>query len=449
MDDRRGSGVSSCPVRSELYESLLRAARTLFSLQGFRASSIRDIAELAGSSEALVYRHFGSKENLFTQAVLNPFNEVLERYASEDPLPARGQHDLVAAEVDRLFRFITGHRELFRSLIATSGIQDGPVIAFAEHRSPLHRMFKRFELILRSALPEQIPLTLDPPLTSKACVGLIMSSAVLDDWLFEGGAAHTAERIVAELTGLILYGCTARTSRTPSTPRRFGPLPAVVPPDEPGTSAHRRERTTNRQRRSRHEVRRAVLAAARELFSSRGYAGVTTQEIATLAQVSETSVFRHFSSKRNLFEGAIFEPFQDWVTTYLASWDRSNRSPASLEQQSRAYVTDTYDLLAGSRGLIRSMIASSALEVEGFPTVADGRSLQGIFLRLEDQLAELAERNGLPGLDIEITIPSTFGMVLALSTLPDWMFDGSESTPSRARLINEMAALMTFGITAR
>jgi AcrR family transcriptional regulator len=449
VDDRRGSGVSSsCPFRSELYESLLRAARTLFSLQGYRASSIRDIAQLAGSSEALVYRHFGSKENLFTQAVLIPFNEGLEDYASEVPLPERGRLELVEAEVDRLFRFVSRHRELFRSLIATSGIQDGPVIAFAEHRSPLHRMFKRFELILRSALPEQTLLTLDPPLTSRACVGLIMSSAVLDDWLFEG-AAHTAERIIAELTGLILYGCTARTSLTPSTPRRFGPLPAVVPPDEPGTSAHRRERTTNRQRRSRHEVRRAVLAAARELFSSRGYPGVTTQEIATLAQVSETSVFRHFSSKRNLFERAIFEPFQDWVTTYLASWDRSNRSPASLEQQSRAYVTDTYDLLAGSRGLIRSMIASSALEVEGFPTVADGRSLQGIFLRLEDQLAELAERNGLPGLDIEITIPSTFGMVLALSTLPEWMFDGSESTPSRARLINEMAALMTFGITAR
>ncbi len=44
-----------------------------------------------------------------------------------------------------LFTFITRHRELFRSLIATSGIEDGPVIAFAEHRSLLHRVFERSE----------------------------------------------------------------------------------------------------------------------------------------------------------------------------------------------------------------------------------------------------------------------------------------------------------------
>ncbi|MBB3151856.1 AcrR family transcriptional regulator [Paenibacillus endophyticus] len=47
-----------------------------------------------------------------------------------------------------------------------------------------------------------------------------------------------------------------------------------------------------------------LLLAAINLISERGYNGVTTQEIATAAGLSEKTLFRHFGSKQKLLEAA-------------------------------------------------------------------------------------------------------------------------------------------------
>jgi AcrR family transcriptional regulator len=48
-----------------------------------------------------------------------------------------------------------------------------------------------------------------------------------------------------------------------------------------------------------------ILDAAIELFSSHGYKGTTTREIALLAGVSENSLFRHFQHKEGIFWAAL------------------------------------------------------------------------------------------------------------------------------------------------
>lgn len=50
-------------------QSILRAARRLFVTQGFVGSSVRSIAAEAQTDPALVIRHFGSKEQLFLEAM--------------------------------------------------------------------------------------------------------------------------------------------------------------------------------------------------------------------------------------------------------------------------------------------------------------------------------------------------------------------------------------------
>src|SRR6266508_901708 len=56
--------------------------------------------------------------------------------------------------------------------------------------------------------------------------------------------------------------------------------------------------------------REQIAAAARDIFAVRGLAGARTREIAKAANVTETVLYRHFSSKEEVFEAAVLEPVE-------------------------------------------------------------------------------------------------------------------------------------------
>ncbi len=60
-----------------------------------------------------------------------------------------------------------------------------------------------------------------------------------------------------------------------------------------------RERLTGTQRRA------AILNAAIDLFSSRGFRGTTTREIAAAVGVSEPVLYQHFQTKRALYDAIL------------------------------------------------------------------------------------------------------------------------------------------------
>ncbi|MFD0716387.1 TetR/AcrR family transcriptional regulator [Paenibacillus sp. GCM10027626] len=62
-------------------------------------------------------------------------------------------------------------------------------------------------------------------------------------------------------------------------------------------------------RQTKQRSAEKLLRAAIDLISERGYHGVTTQEIALSANLSEKTLFRHFGTKQNLLEAAL-ERFQ-------------------------------------------------------------------------------------------------------------------------------------------
>ena len=59
------------------------------------------------------------------------------------------------------------------------------------------------------------------------------------------------------------------------------------------------------QAAGRSAARTRILDAAISLFSTRGYDGVRTREIASAAGVAEKTLFHHFGSKANLFAAAL------------------------------------------------------------------------------------------------------------------------------------------------
>src|SRR5512135_1044494 len=59
------------------------------------------------------------------------------------------------------------------------------------------------------------------------------------------------------------------------------------------------------------ERRAAILRSAVDLFATRGFAGVTTRELAVAAGVSEAMLYKHFPHKEALYRAILERHLQD------------------------------------------------------------------------------------------------------------------------------------------
>jgi AcrR family transcriptional regulator len=201
-------------------------------------------------------------------------------------------------------------------------------------------------------------------------------------------------------------------------------------------------------RRSTAEVRRLLLEAAQELFSSKGYANTTTREIAERAGVSETLLFRHFSSKQKLFERAIVRPFGDFVGEFVAQWEAHDPGEQTPEELFRFFVAGFYDLLREHRALALALASASLFETGGAGPFDDRTSPLSELLKQIDKIAVAESEIRGFAYDPPVAVRLVFGMILSVTLLEDWLFPPRKK-PSRARAVNEVVGMMLGGLTQR
>jgi AcrR family transcriptional regulator len=99
------------------------AAFRRFAAQGVAATSLRTIAEDAGTSAALVVHHFGSKEGLVRavdDAAVATFQSAL------DALPTDQSPDALSADFGAVFERIIGGDPVMRAYLRRALLQDEP-----------------------------------------------------------------------------------------------------------------------------------------------------------------------------------------------------------------------------------------------------------------------------------------------------------------------------------
>jgi AcrR family transcriptional regulator len=196
---------------------------------------------------------------------------------------------------------------------------------------------------------------------------------------------------------------------------------------------------TRRTRRSGDEVRAKLLAAARELFAERGYAGTSTKAIARHAEVGEVLLFRHFGSKAGLFDEAVLAPFENFVDEYAKQWARHDVGQWQTVDLAREYIGLLYSFFEENRQLVVALLAAR----QHHPLV--GARLDKLYRRLQRIVREGNVEFGLPTRDPAITVRLTFGMVLAAVIHSDILFPGGQPL-SRTKLVDQLTRYMLHGI---
>jgi AcrR family transcriptional regulator len=205
---------SRSPSRDDVRARTLAAAHDLFTSNGYRATTTKEICLLAGVAEPTLFRNFGSKAELFETTVLEPFTEFIEGWITSwrDFSADKSVEDMAVSLVGGLLKLVSEERRLFQELME----------ARADPNNDLHASAVAISARIRQGLRavhdvgleiagERHLIHLDPPATISAVAAMIIGSAILEDWIVPMGVRQPSQaRMIQEITMMITYGITGR-----------------------------------------------------------------------------------------------------------------------------------------------------------------------------------------------------------------------------------------------
>src|ERR1700742_1828427 len=97
--------------------ALLEAAKKLVGERGFAGTSVRDLVAASGTNQAAVNYHFGSREELLTQAVLGSFLEWTDRLGAVEADPDAGPIGQLLASMGAMLGDLEATEPLFAGFL--------------------------------------------------------------------------------------------------------------------------------------------------------------------------------------------------------------------------------------------------------------------------------------------------------------------------------------------
>lgn len=110
----------------------------------------------------------------------------------------------------------------------------------------------------------------------------------------------------------------------------------------------RRERNAERKLRTRQRL----LDAAASVFARDGYHRPRISDIVTTAQVGQGTFYRHFDSKRAVFEALFDRLFGQLLAEFTPLSDKLPQDHAAYKSASRAVVARLSEVVKANRGLV-------------------------------------------------------------------------------------------------
>ena len=205
---------------------ILRVAVSLFAHEGFKGTTTKKIAEAAGVSEAMVFRHFANKEDLYT-AILD------HKACSGDAIdPELMVADALKRKDDRAvfeglaFGALEHHESdpEFQRLLLHSALE-GHQLAQMFFEKFVRRVYEFLGNYLRERQADGAIINIDPAIVVRAFIGMIIHHSLNNNlWDPQRRLLDISNESVAKhFTDILLGGIsTKRELKKPRNKRRAG-----------------------------------------------------------------------------------------------------------------------------------------------------------------------------------------------------------------------------------
>ena len=170
---RPKSGGTGPGTRAEI----LAAARRVFARHGLDGTSVREVAEVAGVNNAMIYYHFRDKVDLY-RAVLadsfTAFDRIWEHTIFKTPAPARVK---IQRYVEELIRFQHANEELRRILSMEFATCGKNIKWLAEN--VFNHSYKKLAKILKEGVKNGDLKKVNPSIAITTLVGMVIHSFIM------------------------------------------------------------------------------------------------------------------------------------------------------------------------------------------------------------------------------------------------------------------------------
>ncbi len=192
--------------RGEPRRLLLDAARELFARRDYRSTTTREIAEAAGVTEYLLFRHFGSKAELFREALVLPFTTFVDEFGQtwQTIVPEETDEEELARQfVGRLYDVLVEHRGLLLTLVASDGLTEDEIESAGI--ADIRRALTVLSQISAEGMQIRGMRSSQADLPAHSTVAMIVGMVAMRSTFF-GTRPPSRKAIVDELVQATLYG---------------------------------------------------------------------------------------------------------------------------------------------------------------------------------------------------------------------------------------------------
>jgi AcrR family transcriptional regulator len=184
---------------------IIDISKKLFSQKGFNGTTTKEIAQASGISEAMIFCHFASKEDLYTAIIDQRIQEVGDAY-SDEAMQARDDErvfgDLARFILEKTSENPTMLRLLYFSALEGHQLSD---IFYSNHE--IKRVMKLVDYI-QLRISEGAFCDVDPFLVARAFTGMFYTY-VTAEHLFDASRYYpraTHEEVIQSFLSIFLSG---------------------------------------------------------------------------------------------------------------------------------------------------------------------------------------------------------------------------------------------------
>jgi AcrR family transcriptional regulator len=186
---------------TERREEILDAARRVFLMSGYAGATVREIAAAADVNDAVLYRSFSTKEQMFEEAIAAPLEEAVNaafRSAPSDP---------EVREVSEAFvrDLLEAMRDIAPLLMVVLGDAERGADFYRQRFQPA---LSRLREVIDTNLPMWSHRDFDPDLAAMAVVGMCLFIALHNR--FGNTPTDEPHQIAPELLSIVWDGLRAR-----------------------------------------------------------------------------------------------------------------------------------------------------------------------------------------------------------------------------------------------